>query len=77
MLELATEKFMLQGVIIFEPPLAAIQHHFTDIGHYKCCVKIDNSSWEVFDDMEKNAKMMKKNKEVVIHSLFYVRINNK
>lgn len=76
-LELTTEKsawkFMLQGAIIFQPPNATIEHHFADVGHYKCCVKI-NDSWGLFDDMDKNAKTLNKNTEVVIQSLFYVRI---
>lgn len=71
-----THRYMLQGAIIFIPPHAATGRRFNDVGHYKCCVKLDESSWESFDDIEQKPKMMKTSNEIVIHSLFYVRINN-
>lgn len=65
-IELNGDNFMLQGVIIFKPPIID-----DDLGHYMCAVRINNN-WELYDDMDSQPRLKKKRDKVCIHAVFYI-----
>lgn len=61
--------YSLCGAILFEPPLIE-----NGLGHYTAAIK-SFQSWTLYDDLKKEPHAITSNKQAVITSLLYVKLD--
>lgn len=68
LIQLFDDRFSLCGAILFQPPASNLH-----LGHYVTVTKA-GQSWTLFDDLKAKPCTMNANKNVIVASLLFVKI---
>lgn len=69
-LNIFNQKYVLFGLAVFKPPLLQ-----GDVGHYTSAIRINNK-WEMYDDLRSRPFTVSSKEKVVIHVMFYIKVDD-